>query len=257
MGIAVSAQELFTYTEPASNMPAHSIGIRLTNQLLDEQHLAQQTYQALPELMWGVNKNLMLHLEAFANNSGQKFALQGAGIYAKYRFLSADKMHRHFRMAAFARLAYNQGHLHYAEIETNGMNTGGELGFVATQLLHKQALSASASYERIGNNGANNIVHTGNALNALNYTISTGRLVAPRQYRSYRQTNLNLMLEFLGQVQPNTSVHYLDIAPSIQLIIHSQTRVDIGFRRQLVGNMDRMATNSALLRLEHLLFGVL
>ena len=51
-------------------------------------------------------------------------------------------------MAAFARLGINNGHLHYQEIETNGMNSGAGIGLIATQLLHKQAISLSLSYEK-------------------------------------------------------------------------------------------------------------
>lgn len=251
------AQELFNFTEPASNMPAKSLGIRLTNNILDEQHLGQITHQFLPELMWGVNKRLMLHAEGIANNSGTPFRFVGAGVYAKYRFYTQDQIHRHFRMAAFARAAFNKGHVHYQELEVNGMNSGVEFGLIATQLLHKQALSATVSYEQIGNNGNGNTIHAGNALRAINYSVSTGRLILPRKYTSYKQTNFNLMLEFLGQYQPEVGRQYLDIAPSLQFIIHSQTRVDIGYRGQLTGSMDRMATSSLMLRVEHLLFNVL
>lgn len=252
-----TAQELFNYTEPASNMPAHSLGIRLTNNILDETHLNQKTYQFLPELMWGVNKNLMLHAEGIMTNGSGNFKPVGVGTYAKYRFLSNDKVHHHFRMAAFARASLNRGHIHYQELETNGMNTGWELGLIGTQLLHKQAISASLSYEQIMDNGKGNEIHTGNAFRGINYTLSTGRLILPKNYVSYKQTNLNLMFEVLGQYLPDNGGHYLDIAPSVQFIVHSQTRIDIGYRHQLQGNISRMATNSIMLRVEHLLFNVL
>jgi hypothetical protein len=254
---AASAQELFSYTEPASNMPSHTLGIRMTNNLLDETHLDQLSYQFLPELMWGVNKNLMLHAEAIMSNSSGRFKPIGMGTYIKYRFLSSDGVHKHFRMAAFGRAAYNQGHVHYEELETNGMNTGAELGVIATQLLHRQALSASVSYEQVSDNGKGNTIHPGNATRAVNYTASTGRLILPAKYTSYKQTNMNLMFEVLGQYLPENGLHYVDIAPSLQFIIHSQTRIDLGFRHQVQGNMDRMATNSFLFRVEHLLFNVL
>ncbi|HTN17286.1 MAG TPA: hypothetical protein VL092_06375 [Chitinophagaceae bacterium] len=251
------AQELFTYTEPASNMPTKSLGIRLTNNLLDEKHMGKTTYQFLPELMWGANKNLMIHAEAIMSNSAGPMSVVGAGTYIKYRFLSNDEVHRHFRMAAFGRAAYNQSHVHYQELETNGMNTGGELGLIATQLLHKQAISASLSYEQITDNGKGNTIHPGNATRGVNYSLSTGRLILPAKYTSYKQTNFNVMLEVLGQYQPQTGQHYVDIAPSLQFIIHSQTRIDVGFRQQMQGNLDRMATTSFLFRVEHLLFNVL
>lgn len=252
-----SGQELFTYTEPASNMPTRSLGIRLTNNVLDEKHMDKTTYQFLPELMWGVNKNLMIHAEAIMSNSAGPLSVVGAGTYVKYRFFSKDDVHHHFRMAAFGRASYNQAHVHYQELETNGMNTGAELGLIATQLLHKQALSATVSYEQITDNGRGNTIHPGNATRGINYTLSTGRLILPAKYASYNQTNFNIMLEVLGQYLPQTRQHYVDIAPSLQFIIRSQTRIDLGFRRQLQGNLDRMATTSFLFRVEHLLFNVL
>ncbi len=182
----VLAQELFNFAEPASNMPARSLGIRLTHNILDERHLNQTTHQFLPELMWGVNKNWMFHLEGIANNSGQAFRPMGISVYSKCRFLTVDQVHRHFRMAGFVRISSNRGHLHYQEIEINGMNSGAELGLITTQLLHKQALSLSVSYEQIGNNAEANERHIGHAKKALNYSFSTGRLILPQKYRSYK-----------------------------------------------------------------------
>lgn len=254
---SVRAQELFTYTEPASNMPARSLGVRLSNVIMDEAHLNQTTYMFLPELMWGVNKNLMLHAEGIFSNSSATFRAIGASAYAKYRFYSHDDVHRHFRMAAYGRASYNEGHVHYEELETNGINTGYELGLVATQLLHKQALSATLSYEQVMNNGGRgNELHEGRAFRGLNYTLSTGRLILPKRYLSYKQTNLNLMLELMGQQLPENGLYYVDIAPSLQLILNSQTRIDLGYRRQLSGNMERMTTSSVLFRVEHLLFNL-
>ena len=251
------SQELFTYNEPASNMPAHSIGIRLNNIIMDEAHLGQTSYLFLPELMWGVNKNLMLHAEGIFSNSSATFKPIGVGTYAKYRLYSHDAVHRHFRMAAFGRAAYNEGHVHYEELETNGINTGYELGLIATQLLHKQAIAASVSYEQVTNNGNNNDLHEGRAFRGINYSLSTGRLILPKRYVSYKQTNLNLMLELMGQQLPQNGLYYVDIAPSVQVIINSQTRIDLGYRAQLTGNMERMTTSSILFRVEHLLFNAL
>jgi len=39
-----------------------------------------------------------------------------------------------------------------------------------------------------------------------------------REYTSYNQTNMNLMLELLGQVNMNTGYSFFDIAPSVQFI---------------------------------------
>lgn len=249
----VHAQELFSFTEPASNMPAHSTGLRLNNWIMNEGG-KRVNYHLIPEVMWGVNKNLMLHAEGFASNLEGGFSLEGGAVYAKYRFFSHDKVYRHFRMAAFGRAATNNGVVHQEEIETNGHNSGFEAGLIGTQLLHKLALSATASYEQAIKNRGNNEIPAGQDTRALNFSISAGRLILPKDYKSYQQTNLNLMVELLGQVHPESGKAYLDIAPTAQLIINSQTRIDIGYKRQLSSTMTRTAPNGMLVRVEHLLF---
>lgn len=252
-----SAQELFVYTEPASNMPAHSVGLRLNQWFMHEPGVGLN-YHLLPEVMWGVNKALMVHAEAFLSNRAGSTTYEGAGLYAKWRFFSRDGDHRHFRMAAFARASANNADIHQEEIETNGHNTGGELGLIGTQLLHRTALSASASVERATDNrNGSEAFPPDAARTALNGTLSAGHLVLPRQYTGYNQTNLNLMAEVLGQWLPQTGRYYVDLAPSVQLIFRSQTRLDLGYRFPVVQEMDRTAPSGFLLRLEQVLFGVL
>ena len=59
--IVISAQELYVFTEPASNMPAHSISAKLSTRLLNEglYGIIRQRYS--PELMLGLSKNWMFH----------------------------------------------------------------------------------------------------------------------------------------------------------------------------------------------------
>lgn len=249
-----SSQELFVYTEPASNMPAHSLGIRLNNWLMREADGGKLNYHLIPELMWGVNKNLMVHAEAFLSNRNQSFAPEGASFYAKYRFYSSDAVYRHFRMAVFGRTSYNNAPVHQDEIETNGHNSGYEIGWIGTQLLHKQAISLTVSYEQGLSKSAQNAGEKVMSDPAINYALSTGRLILPKSYRNYRQTNFNIMIECLGQYLPETGKTYLDIAPSLQFIFNSQTRFDIGFRTQLYSRMERTAPNGFLIRFEHVLF---
>ena len=59
------AQELFVFTEPASNMAARSFGFRANNYLMFESSSKKINYHVLPEVMWGVSKKLMVHAEAF------------------------------------------------------------------------------------------------------------------------------------------------------------------------------------------------
>ena len=252
--LQVHGQELFVYSEPASNMPAKSTGIRLSNWLMNEQPRNRIDYHLVPEIMIGVNNRLMLHAEGFFSNTGNRFSAEGAGIYAKYRFLSRDDIYRHFRMAAFVRVATNNSILHQEEIAINGHNTGYEAGTIATQLLHKTALSLTVSGEQAYDNSSGNGLPNGMAGQALNYSLSAGRLILPKKYTSYNQTNLNIMAEVIGQLLPGNGKQYLDIAPSLQLIFNSQTRLDLGYRHELYSNMSRLAPNGLLIRVEHLLF---
>ena len=64
----MQAQELFAFTEPASNMPSHSVGARLSAYLSSEEGSGRYYTNLVPELMWGANKNLMIHADAFVNN---------------------------------------------------------------------------------------------------------------------------------------------------------------------------------------------
>ncbi len=253
------AQELFVYSEPASNMPAHSVGLRTSSWLMRERAAegGGLNYHFIPEVMIGVNKSWMMHAEGFFSNRDKAFTLEGGALYAKYRFYSHDGDHRHFRMAAYGRVSANNSSVHQEEIEINGHNSGWEGGLIATQLLHKTALSASASYEHAMDGArAHEYSHT-LATRAANYTFSAGQLILPKKYTGYGQTNLNLMLEMLGQVLPENGRSFLDVAPSVQLIFNSQTRVDVGYRRQLYSTMERTAPNGWMVRVEHLLFSVL
>ena len=63
VALKTHAQELFVYTEPASNMPLGSLGVRLANMLMDEKGSNRYEYHLVPEVMWGVNKRLIIHFE--------------------------------------------------------------------------------------------------------------------------------------------------------------------------------------------------
>lgn len=218
---------------------------------------ATLNYHFIPELMWGVNKSLMIHAEGYFSNRNNEFSAEGGALYAKYRFLSKDNVHRHFRMATYGRISSNNGDIHQEEIETNGHNSGAELGLIGTQLLHKLALSASVSYEQAVDNRNGNELPQVNSDKAINYSLSAGRLILPKSYIGYKQMNFNVMLEVLGQRLLENGKMYLDIAPSIQFIINSQTRVDIGYKHQLYSNMSRTAPNGLLIRVEHVLFNAI
>ena len=249
------SQELFVFTEPASNMPAKSVGIRTMNMFGTEGSNKKLNYHLMPEIMVGVNNKFMFHLQGFLSNVNNSFNAEGGSIYAKYRFLSKDDVHQHFRMALFGKASYNNALLHQEEIETSGHNSGFEGGLIATQLLHKVALSSSVSFENaIFNNVHHDPVTQPNS--AVNFTLSIGKLMLPKEYTDYNQTNMNLMVELLGQKLVGSSKNFIDIAPSIQFIFNSVARVDLGCRTQLAGNMERTSTTTYVVKLEYNFFSV-
>jgi hypothetical protein len=248
------SQELYSATEPASNMAARSIGIRFDNLIMDEIGTSKINYHLIPEIMVGVSKNLMMHGNIFFSNRTKTFKAEGGSVYAKYRFFSNDAIQRHFRMALFARLSSNNSDVHQEEINMNGHNSGIEAGLIATQLLKKVALSTAVSFLKAVDNGKEKFVYGSENSKAVHYTFSIGKLMLPKEYKTYDQTNLNLMLEFLSQINTGTGKYYADIAPSVQIIFNSQSRVDVGYRKELTSTMIRTAPNGFFIRLEHNFF---
>jgi hypothetical protein len=273
-----SAQELYVFTEPASNMAAKSIGARLLYKQFKMTHDNKfSSYRIEPELMFGVNKNLMVHINGYASNMFQSnLKIEGASLYAKYRFFSKDDVHSHFRLAAYGKIAavnnpttLTTSALHAAddgnggvayhdlihttinyEIDIDGTNSGIATGIIATKLVNKFAVSGSVGYlYRLNNlNGKREVIVP---WRAVNYSISAGYLLLPKEYTSYKQTNVNLYTEFLGASTWDNKKYFIDIAPAVQFIINSIARVDLGYRTQLSGNTQRMANSSFLIRVEY------
>jgi hypothetical protein len=111
------------------------------------------------------------------------------------------------------------------------------------------------SFVKARDNGNNNkFIYGSKDSKAVNYTFSIGKLMLPKEYKDYRQTNVNLMVEFLNQVNVGSGKYYMDIAPSVQFIFNSQSRVDIGYRKELSSTLLRTAPNGFFVRLEHNFF---
>jgi hypothetical protein len=257
LSLSCQAQELYSATEPASNRAAGSIGFRFDNLIMNEINSSKTNYHLIPEIMVGVSKKLTIHGNVFFSNRSDQFKVEGGSIYAKYRFLSNDAVQKHFRMAAFGRLSRNNSDIHQEEINMYGHNTGFEAGIVATQLLHKVALSSAVSIVKAWDNGNNNkYVYGVNNSRAINYSFSFGKLMLPKEYKDYRQTNINLMVETLAQVNTGSGKYYLDIAPTLQFIFNSESRIDIGYRKQVSSNLVRTAPNGFFIRVEHNFFNV-
>jgi hypothetical protein len=258
VSLSCEAQELYAVTEPASNMAAGSIGFRIDNSIMNELKSGRINYHLIPEILIGVSKKVMFQGNLFFSNRNERFAREGGSIYVKYRFLSNDAIQRHFRMAGFARISVNNSDVHQEEINMYGHNSGLEVGIVATQLLRKVALSSTLSVLKAVDNGnANKFIYGSHESRAVNYTLSFGKLMLPYEYRTYKQTNINAMLEFLSQVNTGSGNYFVDVAPSIQMIFNSQSRVDIGYRIELASTLLRTAPSGIFIRLEHNLFNAL
>lgn len=252
--IQVNAQELFVFTEPASNMAAKSVGIRLNNYLMKENDGSRTNYHLLPELMIGISKNIMLHGEVFLSNRNDRFVAEGGSLYMKYRFFSIDDVHSHFRLAALGRFSYNNSDIHQQAIDFFGHSSGYEAGLVATKLVNKVALSAGLSYLHATDNGTEKFKYSNKERNAVYYTLSFGKLMLPKEYTSYEQTNVNLMFEMIGQTNLGNNKTYLDLAPSLQFIFNSRMRFDLGYRFPVVTGLSRTADRGAVIKLEYNFF---
>lgn len=253
--LSAAAQELYVNTEPASNMAAKSIGLRLNNKL--ETVGNRLGWRLNPEVMLGISNKWMWHLSGFLSNYYQPaFRFEGVSTYAKYRFYANDDVHSHFRMAVYGRASLIRNPITSGEINLEGDNTGLAAGIIATKLMHKVALSGSLGYDRAMENIDHEEFIEGYGKNALNYTFSTGALLFPKVYTSYKQVNLNVFLEFLGQSNLENGHYYLDAAPAIQFIFDSRTRVDLSYRMEMAGDMMRTQQNSFLFRIEYNLFNV-
>jgi hypothetical protein len=254
MACPVFSQELYVNTEPASNMATSSLGIRAENQ-----GFFSPTYKnrSTIEAMYGVSRHLMVHGSVYMSDyygSNQHF--EGGSVYAKYRFLSIDTVQKHFRGAGFIKLASINNPVPNQEITLEGDNSGLQSGVVFTQLLHKLALSGSVSYLRAFDNRGGYDLPAAQARNAAAYTLSAGYLLLPKNYRDYKQVNMNLYVELLGKTNPGHAQSYLDVAPAIQFIFNSVCRLDLSYRTPLYNAMERNSKNMYLVRLEYNFFNL-
>ena len=250
----VFSQELYINTEPASNMATHSVGIRLENQGYFN---PEYKSRASLEVMYGASRSLMVHGSLYTSDyyhTSQHF--EGGSVYAKYRFLSIDSVQSHFRGAVFVKASAINNPLVNQEIGLEGDNSGFQTGLVFTKLIHKLAISSTASYLHAFDNLGGNGLPIGRARNSIGYTLSAGYLLFPRKYENYNQVNLNIYGELLGKVNPGYGQSYLDAAPGVQLIFNSFLRLDFSWHAPLYNQMVRTSANTYLVRLEYNLFNV-
>ncbi|MBX9783476.1 MAG: hypothetical protein K2X48_09305 [Chitinophagaceae bacterium] len=104
----------------------------------------------------------------------------------------------------------------YPEFNLDGDNSALQVGAVATQLINKFAVPAGISHvNQLERNNKVNFLR-GFSNNAIQYNLSMGYLLFPKNYQSIKQTNLNLYCEFLGQKNTDLDADFLDIAPAVQ-----------------------------------------
>jgi hypothetical protein len=260
--LAAKSQELYVYTEPASGMPAKSLGIKLSANYMGPQAWHNRPMQRYtPEIMLGINKKWMVHAgTTFGDMHTSNFAWESVYLYSKYRFLSHDEIHKHFRMAAFADLSYSRVPFHNDEVSLQGDKSGVQAGIIATQLWNKFALSGTVSHTQVLDKSRNskNVIYVPSRIyQVLGYSLSGGYLLLPFNYTDYKQTNLNLYAELLAQQSLDRKAYYVDLAPAIQLIFNSNTKLNLGYRLQLGGTMQRMAKTSWLISIERTFLEVL
>lgn len=252
--IQTKAQELYVFTEPASNMPAHSVSAKLTDHFVTNDNIYDRfSHRFMPQLMFGFSKKFMVHIGAtISNMHTAAFRYESFNLYAKYRFLSHDEIHKHFRMAVFAEASKTRAPFHYDEITLMGDKNGVELGLIATQLWNKLAVSGTISHVQVlDKSRKSDVIYVpARAYQSMNYTLSAGYLLIPKEYSNYKQLNINFYTELLAEQTLDIKKHCVDLAPALQFIFNSNAKLNIGYRFQVSGNMSRMSGNSWLLSFE-------
>ncbi len=252
-----NAQELYVFTEPASNMPSKSISAKLSGKFMNSVHSQFLEHRITPEVMLGLNKNWMVHLTGtFSDMYTKDLRWESVRLYAKYRFFTMDDVHKHFRMAAFAEASHSENDLFYDEISLEGDQSGVQGGLVVTQLWNKIALSSTVSYIQVTTKKPK-FFQDSYPYQAFNYSLSAGYLLLPFSYTDYKQLNVNIYTELLGQESIDKSLYFVDLAPAAQFIINSNAKISVGYRFQLKGNMDRMSGNSWLTSFEYVFLNAL
>jgi len=252
--IKSDAQELYVFTEPASNMPAHSISLKLTDHFVSNDNIYKRfSHRLMPQVMFGISKKLMVHVGAtLGNMHTSEFKYESFNIYAKYRFLSNDDIHKHFRMAVFVEGSKTNAPFHYDEITLMGDKSGVGVGLIATQLWNKLAVSATVGHIQVLDPSRNSdvIYVPTRSYQSMHYDLSAGYLLIPGEYTDYKQLNINLYTEILAEQSLDMKKHSIDLAPALQFIFNSNFKVNIGYRFELDGNMSRMSGNSWQISLE-------
>jgi hypothetical protein len=114
-------------------------------------------------------------------------------------------------------------------------DSGVEVGLIVTQLVNKLAVSLTSGLAVISNKTSDGS-YNDKSFNTIHNSISAGYLLFPRKYKSYKQTNFNIYVEYLtssilSKSYPLRYDRFMStFAPGIQFIIMSRSRLDFSYK---------------------------
>ena len=266
------SQELYINTEPASLIPKGTKVVRLHHHSIflneDNEPGSQKNAKIfIPQISYGISKHIMVSAAFQISNNpydaspnSEDMAFNGFKLYSKQRILSTDKQKYHTRLSSFIKYTnhgkWNSPNYKFIRnfYDLDFQDSGAEIGLIATQLIKKLAVSVTSGYGIISNRTSDGTFDDKN-FNSLHNSISAGYLLFPRKYKSYKQTNFNIYLEYLTSsiVSKNYPSGYKKFmstfAPGIQFIIMSRSRLDFGYKLRK-GNMP----NEFLVKLTYIIY---
>jgi len=188
------------------------------------------------------------------NYKPNPYLLEGINIYLKQRVISIDDFQKHLRVALFGQACKSFVPHDESEPFLMGDNSGYGGGVIITQLYKRFAISFTYAYAHplLYKDKAQQI--TFQAGDANNYDISLGYRLFPSKYSTYNDLNINLYVEFVNRSYGAAEMtvrdapydfsyfknfdkniyyslmdgKYSEVRPSIQLILNSNNRIDIG-----------------------------
>lgn len=244
------SQELYINSEPASLIPKGTKVIRLLNSniFLDGTNTMGgigNAFVITPSISYGLSKKIMVSGSLqFANKPYEKdmipnFGINGFKLYSKQRILTTDKEKYHTRLSSFLKYSYHENKFMKDNLDLELQDTGFELGLIGTQLINKLAISVTTAFTKvydIDEKMGSSVNWQKINLNTFKNSISAGYLLFPRKYKSYKQTNFNIYLEYLTNTIltkgfPNRYDKFSSaLAPGIQLILLSRSRLDFSYK---------------------------
>jgi hypothetical protein len=246
----LSAQELYVLNDPASNVPSKSLNLKYAGKFVKESYDGHQHWgtRHMLESSIGLSKSFMIRPSVTFSNMykiypDRQLNFESMGLYAKWRWLSINDIHKHFRAAFFVKGIYSTNDLLYDELTGEGDQSAIQAGLIFTQLVNKLAVSTTLAWNEVMD-GERWIKYAGPrnfGYRSFNYALSAGYLLYPQKYSSYDQTNFNVYLEIIGSNGIDRQFNLLDLAPAVQFIFNSSSKLNLGYRFQVLGKTFRMA----------------